>query len=205
MVSIQILAPVFALPVLIGCSPAESVPTAAFERARSQHAPAREEWRTYLGDPEVSHRSPLHDITRANVRELEVAWTYDAGDASDRGTTQIQFNPLIVKGVLYGTSPGLRLFALDAATGQELWSFRPEARVRIWTSSRGAVYWEEGDDERILFGAGPYLYAIDARTGLKIERFGEKGRIDLREGLGEISEAIRSGSWRTHPARSSKI
>ena len=183
-------ATLLALPFQIGCSPSDSsdssdaFPTAAFERARERPAPAREEWRTYLGDPAASHRSPLSDITPANVRELEVAWTYDAGDASEHGTSQIQFNPLIVKGVLYGTSPGLRLFALDAATGEELWSFRPEARVRIWTSSRGAVYWEEGEDERILFGAGPHLYAIDARTGRKIESFGEGGRIDLREGLG---------------------
>jgi quinoprotein glucose dehydrogenase len=168
----------------LACSPSDPGPSRAFEEARRNHAAPEAEWRVYLGDRGVSHRSPLDDIHPGNVGRLEVAWTYDAGEASERGTSQIQFNPLIVKGVLYGTSPSLRLFALDAATGEELWSFQHEADVRMWTSSRGAAYWEDGDDERILFGAGPYLYAIDARTGRKIEGFGQGGRIDLREGLG---------------------
>lgn len=144
------------------------------------------EWRHYLGDPAVTHRSILDQIHPGNVEQLEVAWVYDAGDASPTGASQIQFNPLVVKGVLYGTSPSLRLFALDAATGEELWSFRPDADVRIWTASRGAVYWE-GDAqarERIVLGAGPYLYAVDARTGRVLDEFGDQGRIDLREGLG---------------------
>jgi quinoprotein glucose dehydrogenase len=170
----------------IGCSGDDSSSAARLGNARSQAARPEHEWRVYLGDSEVSHRSPLTQIDRKNVDRLEVAWRYDAGGASDRGNSQIQFNPLVVKGVLYGASPTLRLFALDAATGEEIWSFEPDADVRIWTTSRGAMHWE-GDaesSERILFGAGPYLYAVDARTGRVIDGFGRGGRIDLREGLG---------------------
>lgn len=176
-----------ALALLPGCSPRDREPSAAFLAARDDAADPASEWRVYLGDLAATHRSPLADITRANVARLEVAWTYDAGDASTPAMTQIQFNPLVVKGVLYGTSPSLRLFALNAATGEELWSFEPEADVRIWTASRGVAWWASDDDprdERLFFGAGPHLYAVDARTGRPIGTFGDGGRVDLNEGLG---------------------
>lgn len=173
---------------LPGCSPGErEQPSPAFLAARDDSADPASEWRTYLGDLAATHRSPLADITRENVARLEVAWTYDAGGASTAAATQIQFNPLVVKGVLYGTSPQLDLFALDAATGEPLWRFEPANDTRIWTASRGVVYWEDPGrpgDERLFFGAGPYLHAIDAQTGRPIESFGDGGRIDLNEGLG---------------------
>jgi quinoprotein glucose dehydrogenase len=170
--------------LLLSCLVPSSELSPAFQVARSRAADPAREWRTYLGDRAVTHRSILDQIDRSNVGQLEIAWTYDSRDASDEGYSQIQFNPLVVKGVLYGTSPSLRLFALDAATGKELWSFDPGAERRLWTNSRGAVYWEEGGDERILFGAGPYLHAVDARTGRPIRSFGRRGKIDLRKGLG---------------------
>ncbi len=170
--------------MLASCEASPSGPSPAFDRARLRASSAEREWRTYLGDRASTHRSALDQITKENVSELEIAWTYDAGDASDSGGSQLQFNPLVVKGVLYGVSPSLRLFALDAGNGEELWSFSPDTSSKSWTSSRGVAYWEDGDDERILFGAGPYLYAVDARTGREKTDFGENGYIDLREGLG---------------------
>lgn len=177
------------LAALVGTACSETVqePTADFLAARSNAAPAEYEWRTYLGDAGASQTSPLREINRDNVGNLEVAWRYDSGNASPGDASQIQFNPLVVKGVLYGTSPSLRLFALDAATGKELWSFQPDTDVRIWTASRGAMYWQDPEktsDERIFLGAGPYLYAVDAQRGVAVSSFGEGGRIDLREGLG---------------------
>lgn len=173
------------------CSPADPGPTEAFRSARAKAAPAEREWRHYLADAAASHHSPLREITPANVGQLEVAWRYESGDASTAASTQMQCNPLIVKGVLYATSPALVLFALDAASGAELWRFEPDIDLRAWIASRGLAYWE-GDPtasggeerERILFGAGPFLYAIDATTGRPIRGFGKQGRIDLREGLG---------------------
>lgn len=167
----------------IACTPGGGGASEAVERARSRAAVPAREWRTYLGDAAVSHFSPLTEIDSANVADLEVAWTYDAGDLAD-GLSQIQFNPLVVKGVLYGVSPSLRYFALDASTGEELWSFEPGVDVELWITSRGAVYWEDGDDERLIVGAGSYLFGLDPRTGRPVEEFGSDGRIDLREGLG---------------------
>ena len=167
----------------LACSSSTSE-SPALEVARSRSSAAEREWRTYLGDPASTQSSPLVEIHPGNVGTLETAWTYDAGGVSAEWTSQIQFNPLIVKGVLYGGSPSLRLFALDAATGQEIWGFQPDVEVGLVTTSRGAAYWSDGAAERIFFGAGPYLYSVDARLGTPDAAFGEQGRIDLREGLG---------------------
>ncbi|MAE93944.1 MAG: pyrrolo-quinoline quinone, partial [Deltaproteobacteria bacterium] len=184
---------------LLACAPADPGPSAALQAARARSAPAEREWRTYLGSRTVDHHSPLDEIDRGNVANLELAWRYDAGGRSEHDTSQIQFNPLVVKGVLYGTSPSLRLFALDAASGEELWSFQPDVAAKAWTPSRGAVYWEDGDDERILFGAGNYLHAVDARTGRLIESFGDDGVVDLRLGLGREVDDPLMGVLATTP------
>ncbi|MEO6001874.1 MAG: PQQ-binding-like beta-propeller repeat protein [Opitutus sp.] len=142
-------------------------------------AAAGANWPTYLGDKAASHYSTLSAITPENVNRLEVAWTWNAGDA--RGNqTQIQCNPLIIDGVLYATTPQLRVVALDAASGRELWHFQPLEPNGV---NRGLAFWTEGDDRRILFGVGHWLHAIDAKTGQLVPGFGDNGRIDLSEGL----------------------
>ena len=168
----------------VACSPRpDPSPRVEAVRSTAQKDPGRE-WQSYLGDPSRDHFSPLSQINRDTVADLKVVWSYESGDADSTGGTQIQFNPLVVKGVLYGASPTLRFFALNAATGEELWSFDPGTEVEVWTATRGAVYWSEGNEERIFFGAGPYLYALDPVRGAPIESFGDQGRLDLREGLG---------------------
>ena len=80
----------------------------------------------------------------------------------------------------------MKLFALDAATGIERWVFDPyseEGTPSVFGVSRGLAYWEDGDDKRLLFGAGPFLYAVDASTGIPVNSFGDGGHIDLRESL----------------------
>lgn len=154
----------------------------AFAAARAKAASGAREWRSYLND---GQHTPLAQIDRSNVGELRVAWEYAAGGVTPGAPTQIQCNPLVVEGVLYATSPTLRAFALDAATGAELWSFDPALRERPGLApSRGLTYFRDGDDERVFLGAGAFLWALDARSGAPIASFGDGGRIDLREGLG---------------------
>jgi len=144
------------------------------------------DWATYLGDPASSQYSPLAQIDRDNVRTLEQVWVYRSGDAHASGRSQIQCNPLVVDGVLYGTTPTLKLFALDAATGEERWRFDPfEGSYSGFgmNVNRGLVYWEDGPDRRIFFSAGPRLYAISASTGRPVPGFGEEGSVSLHEGL----------------------
>jgi len=146
-------------------------------------APADWEWREYLGDPARSHYSPLAQIHRANVAQLEPAWSYDTGPL-EGSLTQIQCNPIVVGGVLYATTARSQVFALDAATGRELWRFDPIAHGSAAQGhNRGVVHWEGPDGGRILAAAGQDLWALDARTGRPIESFGRAGRVDLREGL----------------------
>src|SRR5262245_15246367 len=88
-------------------------------------AAADSNWSTYLGDKASSHYSTLKQITTRNVAKLEVSWTYQAGGTDTNNRSQIQCNPLIIDGALYGTTPDLQLFALDAASGTERWRFNP--------------------------------------------------------------------------------
>src|SRR5438552_18875602 len=85
------------------------------------------DWAVYLGDKASTHYSTLTQINRRNVRRLQVAWIYHSGDARKDDRSQIQCNPLVIDGVLYGTSPQLKLVALQAASGRELWRFEPFA------------------------------------------------------------------------------
>src|SRR3982751_4756555 len=141
------------------------------------------DWPHYGGGPEQTRYSPLTQITRANVKSLQVAWTYDTKDAFDGSEMQCQ--PVVAHGVLYATSPKLRVFALNAATGAELWSFdtNKDAKTLTRTRIRGLMYLERGSDRRIYFASRQWLYALDAKTGKPLKGFGQDGHIDLREGF----------------------
>lgn len=141
------------------------------------------EWKHYLGDAGRSHYSPLAQIHRANVDQLEVAWTYDTGPL-EATLSQIQCNPIIVDGTLYGTTPRAHVFAVDAATGVERWRFDPTAYGSASQGhNRGVVHWDGPDGPRIMAASGQDLWAIDARTGRPVESFGKGGRVDLRSGF----------------------
>lgn len=138
------------------------------------------DWTVYGGGPESIRYSALRQIHRGNVHKLRVAWTYDTGDAFEG--SEMQCNPIVVDGVLYATTPKLRVIALDAATGKLLWRFDPHggAPVRTRFRNRGLTY----ANGRIYVAVRQWLYALDARTGKPVASFGKGGRIDLREGLG---------------------
>jgi quinoprotein glucose dehydrogenase len=145
------------------------------------------DWPVYLGDAASSQYSSLQQINTHNAHQLEVAWIYRSGDSRQDNRSQIQCNPLIIDGVLYGTSPQLKLFALDAATGIERWRFDPFANNPELSSlgvNRGVVFWADGTDRRVYFTADHFLYAIQAESGRPIQTFGQAGRVDLKQGLG---------------------
>ncbi len=145
-----------------------------------------EDWPVALGDSGQRHYSELNLVHTGNVARLKVAWTFRSGDASPRNRSQIQCNPVVVDGVLYGTTPTLLLVALEGATGRELWRFDPFAGIpgdHALGVNRGVVLWRNGAEKRILYTAGQHLHAVDATTGRRIPDFGEAGRVDIREGL----------------------
>jgi quinoprotein glucose dehydrogenase len=144
------------------------------------------DWPAHGGDAGHTQSSPLDQITTANVQRLKVAWTYHTGDARAE-RSEIQCNPIVVHGVLYATSPQLKVFALDAATGTRRWVFDPFRAGKPTSAlgvNRGVVFWESGTDQRIFMAAGQTLYALDAKTGVPITSFGEQGGVSLKEGLG---------------------
>ena len=150
-------------------------------------------WETYKGSDEAIHYSSLKDVDTTNVTQLQVAWTYHTGDADTVNHSQIQCNPIIIDSILYGTTPLLKLFSVDAVTGKEKWVFDPAVSGGadkkplhfILNNNRGITYWTDGNkDKRIYYTAGSQLFAVDALTGKKVESFGSKGSIDLHDGLG---------------------
>jgi len=138
-------------------------------------------WSEYLGGPDRNHFSSLTQIDSSNVNSLTVAWEYHAGDSG-----QVQCNPIIVNNVLYGVTASVQPFALDAATGRELWRVRDTSSTTWYGTNRGVTYWEDGDDKRILYTKESWLYAVDALTGKSITTFGEGGRVSLGIGLGPM-------------------
>lgn len=169
-----------------------------FGPAHDTRAPEQDDryrtWEHYQGDPYRSQYSALDQINRGNVDQLEVAWIYDSGDPDTvNNRSQIQCNPIIIDDVLYATSPKIHLFALNAATGEELWRFSPfgagDGPTHLGVN-RGVMYWEDGGERRVLFTAGDRMYSIDAETGRPDPEFGEAGSVDLREGLGEGVDSL---------------
>ncbi|MEZ4905224.1 MAG: PQQ-binding-like beta-propeller repeat protein [Spirosomataceae bacterium] len=143
---------------------------------------ATNNWPEYNGDAARSHFSALTQINAQNINQLKMAWTYVSGGADTVfNRTQIQCNPIVIDGILYGVSANTQVFALNAATGKELW--KSNLTDTEGTTSRGVTYWSEGMQKTIFLGAGKWLYAFDAHTGQPRVSFGEKGRIDLKEGI----------------------
>lgn len=141
-------------------------------------------WAVYRGDAGNTAYSGLNQINKENVNQLAVAWTYHTADAEPGNRSAIQCNPIIVNGMMYVTSPKLKLIALDPANGKEIWKFDPFEGQQSAGVNRGVTYWESDNDKRIFFTAGSYLYALNADSGKLVEGFGTDGRVDLREGLG---------------------
>ena len=147
------------------------------------------DWTDYGGNKAGTRYSPLNQINSQNVQNLKTAWTYNTGEnnAGERGI-DLQCQPIVVNGVMYATTPKMKLFAVDAAKGKEKWKFDPFAdttKPARFHAIRGVAYWEDKDDKRIIYSVGSDLYAINAVTGREIKTFGIDGKADLHEGLGD--------------------
>jgi quinoprotein glucose dehydrogenase len=171
---------------------ASSITSIIILSCTSKPAKTYDTWGVYGGNKENNHYSSLTQIDTNNVTQLQVAWEYHTHD-SDKAT-QIQVNPIMVDDVLYGVSPKLKLFALNAATGKEIWKFDPVDTTKkdvkgfgyfMMNVCRGVAFYTDGKaDKRIFYGAGSSLFCIDANTGKPITSFGDSGTIDLHNDLG---------------------
>jgi len=171
---------------------------------KKHSSPGYSGWRTYAGSKDGNRYSSNDQITLKNVNRLKVAWTYSTHDKDSANRSQNQCNPIMVDGILYGTSPKLKLFALDAATGKQKWLFDPAKQdtskkddpLAFYKICRGVVYWEDenGGSKRIFYSVGSKTYAIDADNGEPVKSFGKGGYLDLTEDLGRKTNSFVSGT-----------
>lgn len=141
-------------------------------------------WSVYKADNASSGYSILDQINVKNVNEIEIAWTHKFKDAPEgsRGSNN-ESNPIIIDGVMYTLSGRHRVYALNATSGEEIWSFDPFDGGAGGGIGRGVTYWEEGKDKRILFTGGDKLFALNAETGVPIKSFGEEGWVSMNIGM----------------------
>jgi quinoprotein glucose dehydrogenase len=161
-------------------------------------------WPAYAGSKEGIRYSSNQQITLANVSRLKQVWSYSTHDKDTANRSQNQCNPIMVDGILYGTSPKLKLFALKAATGEQKWLFDPAKDdttnngdpMAYYKVSRGVIYWQnsDGGEKRIFYSAGAKTWAIDAETGSPLRSFGKGGYLDLTKDLDRDTKSFVAGT-----------
>src|SRR4051812_2968613 len=167
------------------------VSTGLSGQATQGRSTAETEWRFFGADSGATRYSPANQINATNVRNLQVAWRFSTRNFGPRPVVASQVSPLIVGGVMYTTAGANRnVVALDAATGQQLWQWRPTGELTRWadiidplsrSTGRGVSYWTDGrGDERIFVVMPSYmLVALDAKTGQPVTSFGKSGVVDM--------------------------
>lgn len=123
-------------------------------------------WLATGRDQQGTYYSPLTRINSKNVGKLGFAWQYDLGTYRGQEAT-----PIVVDGVMYTSGTWGYVYAVDAATGKQIWRYDPQAThlaarhpccdlvnrgVAVW---KGKVYVASVDGR---------LHALDAATGRKV-------------------------------------
>src|SRR3954469_26007352 len=170
-----------------------AVMATAAEAARAQSA-ADAGWPAYGGDAGGSRYSTAAQITRQNVAQLKVAWTYRTGALAAQTDLNhkaaFEATPILVNGLLYVSTPYDHVIALDPKSGAKTWEFSPKLDLTHGYSevtSRGVAAWNDGKAQkgapcalRIFVGTlDARLIALDGKTGERCTDFGESGQVDL--------------------------
>jgi quinoprotein glucose dehydrogenase len=155
--------------------------------ASAQYRAKDAEWATYAADLAGTRYRPLDQINASNFSDLEIAWRIKTDNFGNRPEYKLEGTPLMVNGVLYATAGSRRaVIALDPATGELLWVHGEHEGARGGAaprqlSGRGLAYWSDGKEERILYYTpGFQLICLDAKTGVRVASFGNKGAVDLK-------------------------
>lgn len=165
-----------------------------------------QDWPSYGGDNGSSKYSPLDQIDASNVAQLRQAWSWNSVDnetvaaniaAGNARTVPADYKatPIVVDGKMYVSTSFGRVVALDAASGEQLWTFDTRAWEmegrpnNLGFNTRGVAYYERGGKQRIFYATyDSYLWSLDAVTGQPDSSFGDAGRVDLTLGLGRTFE-----------------
>jgi quinoprotein glucose dehydrogenase len=170
-----------------------------------------EDWRAYGRTQAGQRYSPLKEITPENAGQLKIAWTFRTGDLpgpNDPGETTFEVTPIKVTDTLYLCSQHQRLFALDAATGKLKWSYDPKVQDNPTfqhLTCRGVSYHEVAASAVDTTGVPPptdcprtiflpvndgRMIALNADNGALCQSFGDKGTLNLEQGMGETTSGF---------------
>jgi len=195
--------------VVIGLCFYDPVPqqgTISNAREQNSEQGAANDWTAYGGSSDGLRFSALNQISKDNVKNLEVAWTYHTGDLrQDADATEYTFEatPLKANGMLYFCTPHNEVHALDPETGAVRWKFTPNkdrSYLQQHQTCRGVSYYEETPVAAQGSAANPaicrkrifnattdaQLIALDADTGKPCADFGQNGVVDLHANMGEV-------------------
>lgn len=157
------------------------------------------DWPAYGGTHAALRYSPLDQITKDNVGELEKLWEFRTGDLPQNDEPfGNQNTPVKVGDRLFLCSALNKIFALDAASGTQFWTFDPEVStdaVGYNASCRGLVYFENPAAEQgelcatrvVNLTHDARMIALDTETGQLCPDFGNGGMVNLMEGIGDAA------------------
>ncbi|WP_426151358.1 glucose/quinate/shikimate family membrane-bound PQQ-dependent dehydrogenase [Pseudomonas sp. DC3000-4b1] len=176
-------------------------------------APGSEQknWEHWGNTTHGNRFAALDQITRENVSKLQVAWTFHTGDIpqSTGAGAEDQNTPLQIGDTVYACTAYGKVFALDADTGTQKWTFDPKGSAPNWQRCRGLGYHDDAEAsatavmdvavasaasipaaacrKRLFLPTGDArLVALDADTGKPCEDFGDHGVVDLKVDMGEV-------------------
>ncbi|MCB1644805.1 MAG: PQQ-binding-like beta-propeller repeat protein [Pseudomonadales bacterium] len=161
----------------------------------SDSAPAQrlgdQAWPVYAGTSLAQRYSRLDQINRSNVHQLQIAWRWKSDNFGPVPERKGQTTPIMVGGKLFATAGATRnVVALDAASGETLWMWRPDEGERFNRaarrfSGRGVAWWRSpaGEGRILVITPGYSLVMLDAQTGRPVTTFADQGQIDLTAGL----------------------
>jgi quinate dehydrogenase (quinone) len=200
-------------------------PTVAFTgtpKALTPVDPAKEQknWEAYGNTTGASRFAALDQISRDNVKDLKVAWTYRTGDiplSPTGGGAEDQQTPLQVGDRVFLCTPHNNVIAVDADTGKEIWKTEFNSKSTVWVRCRGMAYFDASRaieqpkvpgstpvtpvsvaagavcERRLIMNTiDAILIALDANTGAICTDFGTNGRVDLKLGLGNAPDPMYS-------------
>jgi quinate dehydrogenase (quinone) len=176
----------------------------------------QKDWDNYGNTPGGSRFVALDQITRDNVKDLKVAWTYHTGDiplSPDGNGAEDQQTPLQVGNTVFLCTPHNNVIAVAADTGKQIWKADINAKSSVWMRCRGLAYFDATKpltqpaapgsnapapvnlpagaacQRRVLMNTiDDRLIALDADNGQFCADFGKNGTVDLREGMGDAKD-----------------
>ena len=169
-------------------------------QASGQYGSTDGQWTSYAADAGSTKYTNLSGIDANSFSQLELAWRWASidgdlnfqellGDDADVGFGLLQGTPLMVDGVLYMLTALNQVAALDAASGEVLWTHDPQMYMSgppispLGFHHRGVAWWSDGENSRVLVSTNDgYVISLVAETGAVDMAFAG-GRIDLTDGI----------------------